>query len=84
MIISSINATFLSNVPYDLQQTGSTGILIRFASKEFTENSTLPRFPSNDIPNNILLYNKEAKLFIPACELVYVCMYVCTYIYISS
>ena len=79
MIISSINATFLSNdsVLYDLQQTGSTGILIRFASKEFTENSTLPQFSSNDIPNNILLYNKEAKLYIPACELVYLCVYVC-------
>ena len=81
MIMSSNNATFLSNdsVLYNLQQTGITGILIRFASKEFTENSTLPQFSSNDVPNNILLYNKEAKLFIPACELLYLRMCVCMY-----
>ena len=79
MIISSINATFLSNdsVLYDLQQTGITGILLKFTSKDFTENSTLPQFSSNGVPNNILLYNKEAKLFIPACELLYLRMCVC-------
>ena len=68
MIISSINASN-DSVLYNLQQTGSTGILIRFASKEFTENFTLPQLP----------FYINYKLFIPACELVYVCTYVCMY-----
>ena len=55
---------------YDLQQTGSTGVLIRLTSNQLTENSTLPQLSSVDIPDNILLYNLETKLFIPACELI--------------
>ena len=71
MIINSSNATFVSSdyVPYDLPQTGSTGVLIRLTSNELTQNSTLPQLSSIDIPNNILLYDEETKLFIPGCEL---------------
>ena len=78
MIISSSNATFISNdsVLYDLRQSGSTGVLIILTSNEFTENSTLPEFSSNDISNNILLCNNETKLFIPQCELIYIATYI--------
>ena len=73
MIISSSNATFLSNdsVLYDLQQTGSTGIMLRLTCKEFTENSTIPEFASINISSNIILYYEEAKIFIPGCESQY-------------
>ena len=74
MIISSSNATFLSNdfVLYDLQQTDSIGIQIRLTSKEFTENSTIPEFASIfNISSNIVLYYEEAKIFIPGCESQY-------------
>ena len=62
--------TFVSydSVHYDLQQTGSTGVLIRLTSNELTESSTLPQLSSVDIPDNIILYNEEVKLFIPGCE----------------
>lgn len=68
-MISSSNVSN-DTVFYDLQQTGSTAVLIKLTSTEFTENSTLPQFLSKD---NILLDNKEIKLFIPGCELL--CMY---------
>ena len=69
-IISSSNVTFVSSdsVLYDLQQTDSTGVLIRLTSNELTENSTLPQLSSVDIPDDILLYNEETKLFISGCE----------------
>ena len=55
------NITFVSNdyVFYDLQQTGSTGVLIRLTSNELTENSTLPQ----------ILHYDEVKLYIPGCKL---------------
>ena len=64
------NLTFLSNdsVLHDLQQTGSTGVLIRLTSNELIENYTLPQLSSVDIPDNIVLYNDEDKIFIPGCE----------------
>ena len=80
---------FVSNdsVLYDLQQTGSTGVLIRLTSNELAENSTLPQLSSVDIPDNILLYNEEVKLFIPGCESpnvftvhVYISFCMCAYI----
>ena len=76
-IISSSDITFLNNdsVLYDLQQTGSTGVLIRLTSNELTENSTFPQLSSVDVPDNVLLYNEETKLFIPGCELQYIIMY---------
>ena len=76
-IISSSDVTFLSNdsVLYDLQQTGSTGVLIRLTSNELTENSTFPQLSSVDVPDNVLPYNEETKLFIPGCELQYIIMY---------
>ena len=82
-IISSSNVTFVSNnsVLYDLQQTGSTGVLIRLSSNELTENSTLPQLSSVDIPDNVLLHNEETKLFIPSGESLYKCSYECMYIY---
>ena len=55
---------------YDLQQTGSTGVLIQLTSNELTENSTLPQLSSVDIHNNISSYNEETKLFIPGCKLL--------------
>ena len=59
-------------VLYDLQQTGSTGVLIRLSSNELTENSTLPQLSSVDVPDNILLYNEGTKLFIPGCKFKYI------------
>ena len=75
-IISSSNVTFVSSdsVLYDLQQTDSTGVLIRLTSNELTENSTLPQLSSVDIPDDILLYNEETKLFISGCESLYIRM----------
>ena len=72
MINSSTNGTFISSNSelYDLRQTGSTGVLIRLTSNELTENSTVPQISSNEISNNILIYNSETKLFIPDCELL--------------
>ena len=72
MINSSSNGAFISSdsVLYDLRQTGSTGVLIRLTSKELTENYSLPQFSANEIPKNILIYDKEIKLFIPDCELL--------------
>ena len=72
-IISSSNITFISNdfVLYDLQQTGSTGVLIRLTSDELTETSSLPQLSTIDVSDNISLYNEETKLFIPSCELLY-------------
>ena len=74
MIINTSDATFVSNdyVLYDLPQTGSTGVLIRLTSNNLTENSTLPQLSSIDIPNNVLIYSEETKLFIPGCELPYI------------
>ena len=70
MIISSSNASISNeSVLYDLSQTGSTGVLIRLTSNDLTENSTLPQISSDDVPNNVLLYNEEIKLFIPGCKL---------------
>ena len=57
------------SVLYDLQQTGSTGVLIRLTSNELTENSTLPQVSVDDLPEDILLYDKEVKLYIPGCKL---------------
>ena len=71
-MISSSNVSN-DTIFYNLQQTGSTAVLMRLTSNEFTEISTLPQFSSDDIPRNILLYNNEIKLFIPGCKLV--CMY---------
>ena len=69
-IISSSNASISNeSVLYDLPQTGSTGVLIRLTSNNLTENSTLPQISSDDVPNNVLLYNEEIKLFIPGCKL---------------
>lgn len=70
MIISSSN-TSVSNesVLHDLSQTGSTGVLIRLTSNDLTVDSSLPQLSSDDVPNNVLLYNEEIKLFIPGCEL---------------
>ena len=70
-IISSSNVKFVRNdsVLYDLQQTGSTGVLIRLTSKGLTENSTLPQNLSDATPIDILLSNDETNLFIPGCEL---------------
>ena len=69
-------------VLYDLQQSDSTGVLIRLTSNEFTENSTLPTFSINTL-NKVLLHNKEVKNFIPGCKfkhaICYSCM-VCSYI----
>ena len=75
-IISSSDVTFVSNdsVLYDLQQTGSTGVLIRLTSNELTGNSTLPQLSSVDVPDNVLVYNEETKLFIPGCKLQYIIM----------
>ena len=69
--MQSIDVTFVSNdsVLYP-QQTGSTGVLIRLTSNQLTENSTLPQLSSVVIPDNIMLYNVETKLFIPGCELI--------------
>lgn len=69
--MNSCNATIISNdsVLYELQQTGSTGILIRLTSNEFTENDTLPLDISNVTSNNVALYIEETNLFIPGCEL---------------
>ena len=69
--MNSCNASIVSNdsVLYELQQTGSTGILIRLTSNEFTENDTLPLDISNITSNNIVLYIEETNLFIPGCEL---------------
>ena len=58
-------------VLYDLQQTGSTGVLIRLTSNELTENYTLPQFSSFDVPDDFLLSSEDIKLFIPGCELQY-------------
>ena len=70
-IVSSSNVTNVSSdsVLYDIQQTGSTGVLIRLTSDEFTENSTLPQNLSDATPIDILLSNDETNLFIPGCEL---------------
>ena len=83
MINSSSNGTFISSdsVLYDLRQTGSTGVLIRLTSKELTEDSTVPQISSNDISNNILIYNNEAKLFIPGCELLTYAVYIQLYLH---
>ena len=69
-IINSSNVTIVSSdsVFYDLQQTGSTGVLIRLTSNELTENSTLPQLSSVNIPE----LNGETKLFIPGCKLQYI------------
>ena len=63
---------------YKLRQA-NTGVLLKFTSNNFTENTTLPQIIPNDIPmpNNTLFYNDERKLFIPGCELsnvLFVCM----------
>ena len=70
-IINSSNVTVVSDdsVLYDIQQTGSTGVLIRITSNELTENSTLPQLSSVDIPE---LHSVETKLFIPGCKLQYI------------
>ena len=57
------------SVLYDLQRTGSTGVLIRLTSNNLTENSTLPQNISEATPNDVLLSNEETNLFIPGCEL---------------
>ena len=57
------------SVLYDLQRTGSTGVLIRLTSNDLTENSTLPQNISEATPNNVLLSSEETNLFIPGCEL---------------
>ena len=82
MIVSRINVTVLSNesILYHLQQTGTTGVLIRLTSNNFTENFTTPQLLSDDIPNNVLLQNNETKLFIPGCELQYTYMLLHFYI----
>ena len=69
-IINSSNVTIVSSdsVFYDLQQTGSTGVLIRLTSNELTENSTLPQISVDDLPDDALLYD-EVKLYIPGCKL---------------
>ena len=71
MLTSRSNANIISNesVFYELQQADNTGILLRFTSNNFTENSPLPQILLDDVPNNVLLYSKEIKLFIPGCEL---------------
>ena len=70
-MIRNSNVTFVSNdyVFYDLQQSGSTGVLIRLTSNELTENSTLPQISVDDLPDDILLYDDEVKLYIPGCKL---------------
>ena len=73
MIISSrpsSSATFLSSesVLYDLQYASSTGVLLRLTSNELTENFAIPQLISDVIPNDILLYDNETKLYIPGCE----------------
>ena len=70
-IASSSNVTFVSNnsVLYDIQQTGSTGVLITLTSHELTENSTLPQNLSDATSADVLLSNEETNLFIPGCEL---------------
>ena len=71
--MNSSDVTFVSNdsVLYDLQQTGSTGVLIRLTSNELTENSALPQLSSLHIPDNILLHDNKTTLFVPGCELQY-------------
>ena len=77
------------SVLYDLQQTGSTGVLIRLTSNELAENSTLPQLSSVHILDNIILYNEEVKLFIPGREspnvfTVHVYISFCMYAYIRK
>ena len=83
MITNRSNVTFLSNDSelYDLQRTVSTGVLIRLTSNELTDTFALPQLNFDEVPNNILLYSNETKLFIPSCKYIclYVCMYVCMY-----
>ena len=54
---------------YDIQRSGSTGVLIRLTSDELTENSTLPQNISDATPNDVSFEDEETNLFIPGCEL---------------
>ena len=44
-------------------------MLIRLTSNDLTENYNLPKVLVDDLPENILLYDKEFKLYIPGCKL---------------
>ena len=71
LIINSSNATFTSieSVFHDLTLIGHTGVLIRLESNDLTENFNLSKVPVDDLPENILFYDKEFKLYIPGCKL---------------
>ena len=49
--------------------TGHTGVLITLTSNDLTENSDLPQVPVDDLPEDILIYDEEVKLYIPGCKL---------------
>ena len=71
LIINSSNATFTSieSVLHDLTLIGHTGVLIRLTSNDLTENFNLSKVLVDDLPENILLYDDELKLYIPGCKL---------------
>lgn len=71
LIMNSSNATFTSNgyVLHDLTLIGHTGVLIRLTSNDLTENYNLSKVLVDDSPEDILLYDKEVKLYIPGCKL---------------
>ena len=46
-------------------------MLIRLTSNDLTENFNLSKVPVDDLPENILFYDEEPKLYIPGCKLQY-------------